>query len=73
MCRDAEGSPPRAATRAKVSELPVQFPTKFVLVINLKTAKARSPLGSTVAASPIGMTCVMSLASSDRNSPREES
>ena len=38
MCRDAEGSPPRAATQAKVSELPVQFPSKFELVINLKTA-----------------------------------
>jgi putative tryptophan/tyrosine transport system substrate-binding protein len=25
---------------AKVAELPVQFPTKYVLVINVKTAKA---------------------------------
>jgi putative ABC transport system substrate-binding protein len=30
---------------AKVNELPVQFPTKFNIVVNLKTAKA---LGLTV-------------------------
>jgi putative tryptophan/tyrosine transport system substrate-binding protein len=35
----------RVLRGAKVAELPVQFPTKFALVVNLKTAKA---LGLTV-------------------------
>ena len=30
----------KASLHQKVSELPVQFPTKFQLLVNLKTAKA---------------------------------
>ena len=38
--RRAAGYIDRILRGAKVSELPVQFPTKFELVVNLKAAKA---------------------------------
>ena len=38
--RTAAGYVDRILRGAKVSELPVQFPTKFELVVNLKAAKA---------------------------------
>jgi putative ABC transport system substrate-binding protein len=40
MARHAASYVDRILRGAKVSELPVQFPTKFQLVVNLKTAKA---------------------------------
>ena len=40
LFRRAAGYVDRLLRGAKVSELPVQFPTKYELVINLKTAKA---------------------------------
>jgi len=40
LIRDAASYIDRILRGAKPSELPVQFPTKFVLTINLKTAKA---------------------------------
>ena len=43
--RNAASYVDRLLRGAKVSDLPVQFPTKFQLAINLKTAKA---LGLTI-------------------------
>src|SRR5262245_60334170 len=40
MFRRAASYVDRILRGAKISELPVQFPTKFQFVINLKTAKA---------------------------------
>ena len=40
LFRRAAGYVDRVLKRARVSDLPVQAPTKFELVINLKAAKA---------------------------------
>ncbi|HEV8466974.1 MAG TPA: ABC transporter substrate binding protein [Pseudolabrys sp.] len=40
IVRGAANYVDRLLRGTKVSDLPVQFPTKYVLVVNLKTAKA---------------------------------